>query len=101
MHSMLANIILDFFYQRPPVIWPILAASLAALVRSLWWGRLRRRSNPKVLDQPFDAISADQFQQAIKLTNGGDDEANAIFGERNFIRRQKSTTDFSGSSTSL
>ena len=71
---MLANIIVDYFQQGGPIMWPILAAFLAGLTvvieRSLWWLDLRRRTKPKLLAQSFDAISFGQFEAALKLTEG-------------------------------
>jgi len=69
---MLANLILDYFIQGGPIMWPILAAFVAAAVivleRSLWWSGLRWRSRPRVLESAFDAIAEGQFERAIELT---------------------------------
>ena len=48
MTPMLANIVVDYFDQGGPIMWPILLALLAALTvvleRSLWWWSLRQRT---------------------------------------------------------
>ncbi len=73
----LANIIVDYFLQGGPIMWPILLALLAALTvvleRSLWWWRLRRRCDSDRLRRSFEAISAGQFDAALDLTDEPDD----------------------------
>ena len=74
---MLANVIVDYFVKGGPIMWPILAALLAALVvvgeRSLWWWSLLRRSRAAQLDQCFEAITAGEFDRALTLTAGSAD----------------------------
>ena len=45
----LANIVVDYFLEGGPIMWPILLALLAAIAvvleRSLWWWGLRRRTH--------------------------------------------------------
>lgn len=69
---MLANIVVDYFYQGGPIMWPILVALLAALTvvleRSLWWWGLRLRTRSGALQKSFDAIAAGDFDEALKLT---------------------------------
>src|SRR5260221_14417828 len=73
----LANLVVDYFLKGGPIMWPILAALLAALTvfleRALWWWRLRLRTRPAALDQSFEAISAGEFDSAMKLTGGSTD----------------------------
>ena len=68
----LGNIIVNYFVEGGPIMWPILAALLAALAvvieRSAWWWTLRRRSRPAKLKQAFAAIAAGDFDQALSLT---------------------------------
>lgn len=73
MQLPLANVIVDYFLQGGPVMWPILVAFLAALTivleRSLWWWSLRWRTHPRTLQQSFDAIAEGEFDRALKLTD--------------------------------
>jgi len=74
---MLANVVVDFFIKGGPVMWPILAAFLGALVvvveRALWWADLRRRTNSKTLSDTFDAIAGGDFDRAVQVTDASDD----------------------------
>jgi biopolymer transport protein ExbB len=77
MQPILANILVDYFQEGGPIMWPILAALLAALTlvmeRCLWWWSLRRRCDAKALQQSLEAISTGQFEQALELTDQNDD----------------------------
>ncbi|MGD1278065.1 MAG: MotA/TolQ/ExbB proton channel family protein [Tepidisphaeraceae bacterium] len=77
MNSILANIIVDYFQEGGPVMWPILLALLAALTvifeRSCWWWALRRRTRAVQLDDSFEAIASGQFARAVDLTAASDD----------------------------
>jgi biopolymer transport protein ExbB len=71
---MLANIVVDYFIQGGPIMWPILVAFIAGLTvvieRALWWWDLGRRTKPKILAESFEDISAGKFADALKLTEG-------------------------------
>jgi biopolymer transport protein ExbB len=73
MKPILANIIVDYFFEGGPIMWPILVALLAALTivlqRSLWWLSLHRRSHSKQLQESFDAISSGEFDRAMQLSD--------------------------------
>jgi biopolymer transport protein ExbB len=77
MQPILGNVLVDYFQQGGPIMWPILFALLGALTlvmeRSLWWWGLRRRSDASLLQQSLDAISAGKFDHALQLTDHGDD----------------------------
>jgi biopolymer transport protein ExbB len=77
MNSYLANIIVDYFQEGGPIMWPILLALLAALTvvleRALWWWNLRRRTRSAVMERSFDAIAAGDFAKALQLTDDADD----------------------------
>jgi biopolymer transport protein ExbB len=72
MNPMLANIIVEYFIEGGPIMWPILLAFLAALTvvieRGLWWWSLRRRSHELILQETYDAITAGDFSRALALT---------------------------------
>lgn len=69
---MLCNVIVDYFVDGGPVMWPILVALIAALTvivqRVLWWWQLRRRLHSEALRRTFDAIAAGDFDRALSLT---------------------------------
>jgi len=73
MNIGLANIIVDYFSEGGPIMWPILVALLAGVTvvieRSLWWWSLRRRTRGEVMERSFDAIAAGDFDGAMMLTN--------------------------------
>lgn len=72
MHVTLANVIVDYFQEGGPIMWPILLALLGALTviieRSLWWWMLWRRTDPVAAEQSFEAIAAGEFDRALELT---------------------------------
>ncbi|HVX84879.1 MAG TPA: MotA/TolQ/ExbB proton channel family protein [Phycisphaerae bacterium] len=73
MHTLLANILIDYFIKGGPIMWPILAALIAALTvileRSLWWMNLRRRTSAADLNETFDALAQGRFSDALRLSN--------------------------------
>jgi biopolymer transport protein ExbB len=77
MNLSLANIIVDYFQEGGPIMWPILLALLAALTvvleRALWWWNLRRRTRSAIMERSFDAIAAGDFANALQLTDDADD----------------------------
>lgn len=72
MNPIFANVVVNLFLKGGPVMWPILAALIAALAvvveRSLWWWSLRRRTLPAELNASFEAITAGDFERALQLT---------------------------------
>ena len=48
MLRILANVVVDYFLEGGPIMWPILVALVAAIAvvleRSLWWWGLWRRT---------------------------------------------------------
>lgn len=73
----LANLALDFFLRGGPMMWPILACLLAALVvvaeRALWWFSLGRRVRSEKHNEVYEAITQGRFEEAVKLSAPGDD----------------------------
>ena len=77
MHPILANVIVDYFNEGGPIMWPILVAFIAAVTvvldRCLWWWGLWRRTGSRELKQTFEAISAGEFEKAMELSDSEDD----------------------------
>jgi len=77
MKPLFANIVVDLFLKGGPVMWPIVACMIAALVvgleRALWWWNLKRRCQPSTLNETFDAISNGDFTSATRLTEQSND----------------------------
>jgi len=71
--NILGNLVVDYFLQGGPIMWPLLLALLAAIVvvleRSIWWATLRVRTNHDALLRSFEAISSGDFDVALELTN--------------------------------
>jgi biopolymer transport protein ExbB len=71
--NILGNLVVDYFLQGGPIMWPLLVALLAAIVvvleRSIWWWMLRLRTRDERLRLSFEAISAGEFDAALELTN--------------------------------
>ena len=77
MNIILANVVIDYFQEGGPIMWPILLAFLAGATviihRIVWWWLLQLRTSSKALDRSFDAISTGDFDRALQLTDGTSD----------------------------
>jgi biopolymer transport protein ExbB len=77
MSPAFANIVFDVFLKGGPIMWPILATLLAALVvvaeRFLWWWHLRRRCRPATLNDIYGAITEGGFDRAMCLAESSGD----------------------------
>jgi biopolymer transport protein ExbB len=77
MSSNLANIVVDYFQEGGPIMWPILLALLAAvtivLERALWWASLWSRTHSKRAEKSFEAIASGDYQTALDLTDDSAD----------------------------
>lgn len=77
MQPILANVVVEFFINGGPIMWPLGLCLLAALVvileRSLWWLRLSRRACSRSLNRAFDAITQGEFDEAVKVTSDRSD----------------------------
>jgi biopolymer transport protein ExbB len=77
MNPMLANIVLEFFGQGGPVMWPILASALVAVAaigeRTFWWLRESRKRDPQKLEQLLAALENSDVVAAQKISEGSDD----------------------------
>ena len=74
---MLANIVLQFFMQGGPVMWPILICALVAVAvvgeRAFWWWRESRKRDPQKLEQILAALENSDAPAAAKIAAGSDD----------------------------
>ena len=72
MNPVLSNIIVDYFLEGGPIMWPILVALIAALTvvleRALWWWALWRRTRADALEKTYEAIAAGDFDRALELS---------------------------------
>jgi biopolymer transport protein ExbB len=77
MKPLIANVVFDLFLRGGPVMWPIVACLIAALVvaveRGLWWWALSRRSHSAGLNESFAAITDGRFDEALKTTRQSND----------------------------
>jgi biopolymer transport protein ExbB len=71
-----ANFIVNQFQEGGPIMWPILAAFIAAATvvthRSIWWWLLYRRTRGMRLEKLYDDIAAGRFGEALAATADGD-----------------------------
>jgi biopolymer transport protein ExbB len=74
---MLANIIVQFFENGGPVMWPILAAALVAVAvvgeRAFWWAREARKRDPQKLQEILAALENSDVAAATKISEGSGD----------------------------
>jgi biopolymer transport protein ExbB len=77
LNIILSNIIVDYFLEGGPIMWPIMVAFLAAVTviieRCLWWWGLHRRTNTAQLDKSYEAITNGDFEEAFELTDSATD----------------------------
>ena len=74
---MLANILIKYFIQGGPIMWPILITGIVAVAvvgeRTFWWLRESRRRDPGTLEQIFAALENGDFREASKLSKDSKD----------------------------
>ncbi|HUD45185.1 MAG TPA: MotA/TolQ/ExbB proton channel family protein [Candidatus Baltobacteraceae bacterium] len=74
---MMANIVVGFFLQGGPVMWPILIAALVSVAvvgeRTFWWLREGRRRDPKRLEQILAALENGDIAAATRIAEGSRD----------------------------
>jgi biopolymer transport protein ExbB len=77
MKPLFANVLVDLFIKGGPVMWPIVACMIAAIVvgfeRAAWWWNLKRRSQPGALNETFEAVSNGEFARAVQITEQSND----------------------------
>jgi biopolymer transport protein ExbB len=68
---MLANIIVDYFFDGGPIMYPILVVALVGVAviaeRVFWWARERLRRDPLTLEKIFVALEEGDLEQAKDL----------------------------------
>jgi biopolymer transport protein ExbB len=74
---MLANILIKYFIQGGPIMWPILITGIVAVAvvgeRTFWWLRESRRRDPGTLERIFAALENGDFREASKLSKDSKD----------------------------
>lgn len=74
---MFANIVVQFFLQGGPVMWPILICALVAVAvvgeRTFWWLREKGRREPQKLEQVLAALETSDVPAARTLSEGSHD----------------------------
>jgi biopolymer transport protein ExbB len=74
---MIANIVLQFFLNGGPVMWPILISALVAVAvvgeRAFWWLRESTKRDPRKLEQIFAALENHDVAAAQKLAADSED----------------------------
>jgi biopolymer transport protein ExbB len=79
MIPLFGNLVFDFFIRGGPLMWPLLAALVLALVvlaeRLFWW------ADPEMLRQTFDAIADGGFARAREIASAGSDPFLRTVGE--------------------
>jgi biopolymer transport protein ExbB len=74
---MIANIVLQFFLNGGPVMWPILACALVAVAvvgeRAFWWVRESAKRDPKKLEEILAALENSDTTAATKIAANSED----------------------------
>jgi len=74
---MIANIVLQFFLNGGPVMWPILISALVAVAvvgeRAFWWLRESSKRDPRKLEQILAALENSDTAAAKNLAAGSED----------------------------
>jgi biopolymer transport protein ExbB len=74
---MIANIVLQFFLNGGPIMWPILISALVAVAvvgeRAFWWLRESSRRDPRKLEQILAALENNDTAAAKNIASGSED----------------------------
>jgi biopolymer transport protein ExbB len=74
---MLANIVVQFFLQGGPVMWPILISAFVAVAvvgeRAFWWWRESQKRDPQKLERVLAALENSDVAAATKIAEGSED----------------------------
>jgi biopolymer transport protein ExbB len=81
---MLANIVVQFFLEGGPVMWPILACALVAVAvvgeRTFWWLREKGRREPQKLEQILAALENGDVPAASQMSQNAEDPVIRMIG---------------------
>jgi biopolymer transport protein ExbB len=81
---MFANIVVQFFLEGGPVMWPILACALVAVAvvgeRTFWWLRERGKREPQKLEQLLAALENGDVPAASNLSARSEDPVIRMIG---------------------
>ena len=74
---MIANIVLQFFMNGGPIMWPILISALVAVAvvgeRAFWWLKESSRRDPRKLEQILAALENNDTAAAKSIAAGSED----------------------------
>lgn len=74
---LLANILVQYFEQGGPIMWPILITAIVAVAvvgeRVFWWTRESFRRDPQGLEKVFAAIENGDFRAAAEMSKDSSD----------------------------
>jgi biopolymer transport protein ExbB len=81
---MFANIVVQFFLEGGPVMWPILICAFVAVAvvgeRTFWWLRERAKREPRKLEQVLAALENGDVPAASAMSNGSADPVIRMIG---------------------
>jgi len=71
------NIIIDTFIKGGPIMWPILITSFVAVTviieRTIWWIRLRTKTQTRLLEDVYTALEEGNVKKASNLSRNARD----------------------------
>ncbi|PYJ04070.1 MAG: MotA/TolQ/ExbB proton channel family protein [Verrucomicrobia bacterium] len=74
---MLANILVKYFEDGGPVMYPILITAIVAVAvvgeRTFWWWRESRKRDPETLEKVFAALENGDFSEAARVSRDSED----------------------------
>ena len=74
---MLGNILVKYFQEGGPIMWPILITAIVAVAvvgeRTFWWWRESRRRDPQTLEKLFAALEHGDFAEAARAAKDSSD----------------------------
>ena len=87
----LSNILIDFFIDGGPIMYPILVVAVAAVCiiveRTFWWLTLSSRRDSKLLDKVYAALETGDSTEAIALSEKTRDPVVRIATQADSSRR--------------
>jgi len=72
-----ANIVIDYFIEGGPIMYPILAVTIVAVCviveRLIWWAQTAWNRNPQLLEKVYESLEAGDLEHANKLSSAATD----------------------------